>query len=209
MRKKPLDFWVILSIFIIIILIAINIPYTTVETYPEKEFYTEPEPYTAIQKYSEKESYTESVPLNNYTTSGWYLTDDSVNNKFDLKVSVKNTGNASGEFWINFQVKSTNGSFDITTNRTSLMPNESYQFKQTFPGRFSYVSYKVYQTTKEVTKYRDVSKEREIPAYRDIQKSRDVVKQREIRLSFIERILNDAPALPSPEAPLPSPTEIE
>src|SRR5574337_106609 len=112
MRKKVIDIWVILSISIIVVLIAINIPYTTMQTYTEKEFYTETEPYTATQKYSEKESYTESVPLNNYTTSGWYLTDDSVNNEFDLKISLENAGNTSGEFWIAFHVKSTNGSFD-------------------------------------------------------------------------------------------------
>ncbi|MCX9009783.1 MAG: hypothetical protein OIN66_01555 [Candidatus Methanoperedens sp.] len=191
MRKKVIDIWVILSIFIILILIAINIPYTTAEPYTEKEFYTETEPYTATQTYYEKESYTENIPLNNYTTSGWYLTDDRINDEFDLKVSVKNTGNASGEFWITFHVKSTNGSFDVTTNRTFLMPNGSYQFKQTFAGRFSYTSYKVYQTTREVTKYRDVPKERDITAYRDIEKSRDAVKQREIKLSLIERILED------------------
>jgi len=191
--RKIIDIWVILSISIIVVLIAINIPYTTVEPYTEKELYTETEPYTETQKYLEKEAYTENVPLNNYTTSGWYLTDDRINDKFDIKVSVKNTGNTSGEFWITFHVKSTNGSFDVTTDRALLMPNVSYQFKKTFAGRFSYASYKVYQTTREVTKYRDVTKERDVTAYRNIEKFRDVVKQREIRLSLIERILNNAP----------------
>lgn len=193
MKRKVIDIWVILSISVMVVLIAINIPYTTVEPYTEKELYTETEPYTATQKYFEKESYTENIPLNNYTSSGWYLTDDPINDKFDLKISVKNTGNTSGEFWIAFHVKSTNGSFDVTTNRTYLMPNESYQFKQAFVGRFSYASYNVYQTTREVTKYRDIPKEREITVHREIEKFRDVVKQREIRLSLIERILNNAP----------------
>lgn len=189
--RKIIDIWVILSISIIVVLIAINIPYTTAEPYTEKELYTETEPYTETQKYREKEAYIENVPLNNYTTSGWYLNDDRINDKFDIKVSVKNTGNTSGEFWITFHVKSTNESFDVTTDRALLMPNESYQFKKTFAGRFSYVSYKVYQTTKEVTKYRDVTREREITANRTIEKFLEVVKQREIRLSLIERILGD------------------
>lgn len=194
MKKKIIDIWVILSISIIVILIAINIPYTTAENYTDKEFYTEQEPYTTTQKYFEKESYIENVPLNNYTTSGWYLTDDRINDKFDLKISIKNTGNSSGEFWIAFHVISTNRSYDVTTDRVVLMPNENYQFIQTFAGSFSYTSYKVYQTTREVTKYRDVPKERDITAYRDIEKSRDVVRQRSVTLSLIERILNNAPA---------------
>ncbi len=205
MKKKIIDIWVILSISIIVILIAINIPYTTAESYTDKEFYTEQEPYTTTQKYFEKESYIEYIPLNNYTTSGWYLTDDRINDKFDLKISIKNTGNSSGEFWIIFHVISTNRSYDVTTNRVVLMPNESYQFKQTFAGSFSYASYKLYQTTREVTKYRDVPKERDITAYRNIDKSRDVVKQRNVTLSLIERMLNNAPVSPTPEAPLPPP----
>lgn len=56
MKKKIIDIWVILSISIIVILIAINIPYTTTESYKDKVFYTEQEPYTATQKYIEKEA---------------------------------------------------------------------------------------------------------------------------------------------------------
>jgi hypothetical protein len=203
MKKKIIDIWVILSISIIVILIAVNIPYTTAENYMDKEYYTEQEPYTATQKYYENESYIEIVPLNNYTTSGWYLTDDRINDKFDLKISIKNTGNSSGEFWTAFHVISTNRSYDVTTNRVALMPNESYQFKQTFAGSFSYASYKVYQTTKNVTKYHKVIKERDITANRSIDKSRDVVKQRHVTLSLIERVLNNAPVSPSSDAPPP------
>ncbi|VVB85068.1 Uncharacterised protein [uncultured archaeon] len=205
MKKKIIDIWVILSISIIVILIAINIPYTTTESYKDKEFYTEQEPYTTTQKYVEKEAYIEYVPLNNYTTSGWYLTDDRINDKFDLKISIKNTGNSSGEFWITFHVISTNRSYDVTTNRAFLKPSESYQFIQTFAGTFSYASYKVYQTTREITKYRDVTKGRDITANRSIDKSRDVVKQRKVTLSLIERVLNNAPASPPTVAPLPPP----
>ncbi len=193
MKKKIIDIWVILSISIIVILIAINIPYTTVENYKDKEYYTEQEPYTTTQNYFENESYIENIPLNNYTTSGWYLTDDRINDKFDLKISITNTGNSSGEFWIAFHVISTNRTYDVTTNRVTLMPNESYLFKQTFAGSFSYASYKVYQTTREVTKYRDIPKERDITAYRSIDKYRDVIKQRSVTLSLIERVLSNAP----------------
>jgi hypothetical protein len=187
--RKVIDRWVILGIIIILILIVINIPYSTVETHTEKEFYTENEPYNATETYVEKESYTDYVPLNNYSISGWFYNDDRINDKFDLRLTIKNNGSNSGEFWVTFHVESTKGEYDNTTNRVFLMPNESYQFKQTYDGIYSYSSYKVFQTTKEVTKYRDVTKERTVTRYRELEKSRDVVRQKEIKLSFLERIL--------------------
>lgn len=187
--RKAIDGWVILGISIILILIVINIPYTTVESYREKEFYTENEPYNATETYFEKESYTDQVPLNNYSISGWFYKDDRINEKFDLMLTIKNNDSNSGEFWVTFHVESTKGEYDNTTNRVFLMPGESYQFKQTYDGIYSYSSYKVLQTTKEVTKYRDVPKERTVTRYSELEKSRDVVRQKEIKLSLLERIL--------------------
>lgn len=192
-HRKIIDAWLIISIFIIIILIAINIPYTTAEPYTVKEFYTEQEPYTTTETYFEKESYTENVPLNITTKVNWYIADDPINDEFDLKATIKNSDNIEGEFWITFHVESTKGSYDFTTNRVFLMPNESHQFKQTFDGRFSYAAYRVYQPTKEVTRYQDVPKERTITSYRDVEKSREVVRLKEIKLSLLQRILNIRP----------------
>ncbi len=187
--RKVIDRWIILGISVIIILIAINIPYTTVEHYTEKEFYTENEPYNATETYFEKESYTDYVPLNNYSTSGIFYKDDRINEKFDLMLTIKNNDSNGGEFWVTFHVESTKGEFDNTTNRVFLMPNESYQFKHSYDGIYSYSSYKVFQTTKEVTRYRDVPKERDVTRYRELDKSRDVIRQKEIKLSFLERVL--------------------
>jgi hypothetical protein len=186
--RKVIDGWVILGISIILILIVINIPYTTLESYSDKEVYSENEPYKATETYFEKESYTDHVPLNN-SISGWFYKDDYLNEKFDLIVTIKNNDSNSGEFWVTFHVESTKGEYDNTTNKVFLMPNQSHQFKQTFDGIYSYSSFKVFQTTKEVTKYRDVPKERTVTSYREVEKSRDVVSQMEIKLSLLERIL--------------------
>lgn len=187
--RKLIDRWVILGIVIIFILIAMNIPYTTIEHYTEKEIYTENEPYNTTETYFEKESYIDYVPLNNYSTSGIFLKVDWIKEKFDLLLTLKNTDSNGGEFWVAFHVESTKGEFENTTNRIFLMPNESYQFKMTYNGIYSYSSYKVFQTMKEVTRYRDVPKERDVIRYRDLEKSRDVVRQKETKLSFLERIL--------------------
>ena len=189
-QRKIIDSWVIVSIFIIIGLIAINIPYTTAEPYTDREFYTEKEPYTTTETYSETESYIESVPLNISTAVDWYITDHLIDDKFDLKATIKNTDSIKGEFWVTFHVESTNGSYDFTTNRVVLMPGESNQTKQTFDGSFSYATYKVYQPTEEVTRYRDIPKDRTITSYRSIEKSREVVKLKKINSSLFQRILN-------------------
>ena len=186
--RKIIDGWVILGLSTIIILIVINIPYTTIGSYPVEEIYIENEPYNSTETYFEKESYIDQVPLNN-SISGWFYKGDRINEKFDMMVTVKNNDSVSGEFWVVFHVESTKGEYDNETNRVILMPNESYQFKQTFDGIYSYSSYKVFQTTKEVTKYRDVPNERTVTRYREMEKSRDVVREREITLSFLERIL--------------------
>ena len=188
-QSKIVDGWVIISIFIIIILIALNIPYTTTESYLDTEYYTEQEPYTTTETYYEKESYIENVPLNINTTLDWHISDNRVINEFDLIATLKNTDNTSGEFWVTFHVESTNGTYNFTTNRVFLKPEENYPIKQRFSGIFSYVTYKVNQPTKEVERYRDVPKERTITGYRDIEKSHEVVRLKEIKLSLLQRLL--------------------
>lgn len=200
--RKIIDGWVILYIAIIIILIALNIPFTTTESYTEKEFYTEQEPYNMTETYYEQESYIDNVPLKINTTVTWNITNHRYNNEFDLIATLKNTDNSSGEFWVTFHVETTNGSSDFTTNKVFLKPGESNQFEQGFVGIFSYVTYKVKQPTIEVKKIRDVPKERITTGYRDIEKSREVVRVKKIKLSILQRILK-IPAPPEPPSQPP------
>jgi hypothetical protein len=206
--RKIIDAWVVLYIAIIIILIALNIPYTTKESYTEKEFYTEQEPYNMTETYYEKESYIDSVPLKINTTVNWYITNQRYNDEFDLIATLKNTNNSSGEFWVTFHVETTNGSSDFTTNKVLLRPGESYQFEKGFVGIFSYVTYKVKQPTIEVEKFRDIPKERTITSYRDVEKSREVVRVKKNTLSLIQRILKYPPHY-EPDPPLPVPNNVD
>lgn len=199
--KKIIDGWVILYIAIIIILIALNIPFTTTESNTEKEFYTEQEPYNMTETYYEQESYIDNVPLKINTTVTWNITNHRYNNEFDLIATLKNTDNSSGEFWVTFHVETTNGSSNFTTNRVFLKPGESNQIEQGFVGIFSYVTYKVKQPTIEVKKIRDIPKERITTGYRDIEKSREVVRVKKIKLSILQRILK----IPAPPEPLSQP----
>ncbi len=189
-RRKIIDGWVILSISAIIILIALNIPFTTTKPYTTMESYKEREPYTTTETYLEKESYIENVSLNINTTIDWRITDHRINDEFDLTATIKNIDTIQGEFWVTFNVESTKGSYNFTTNRVFLMPGESNQTRQTFNGSFSSVTYRVNQPTKAVTKYRDVSKDRNITGYNEIEKFRQVVKLKKYRGSLLERILN-------------------
>jgi len=188
-KSKIIDGWIISTFFVIVIIIAVNIPYTTAEPYTDKEYYTEQEPYTANETYFIKEAYTENVSLNLSTKVDWYIVDYIFYDKFDFKAILRNTDNLAGRFWVTFRVESTKGSYEFTTDSVFLRPGESYQIIKTFDGRFSYAAFRVHQPTKEVKKYRDIPEEKTITAYRDVDKSRDVVKLKETRLSFLERLL--------------------
>ena len=200
--RKIIDSWVILYIAIIIILIVLNIPYTTTESYTEREFYTEQVPYNATETYYEKESYIDNVPLKIKTTVNWHITNHPYKDEFDLIATLKNTDNSSGEFWVTFHIETSNGSSDFTTNKVNLSPGEIHHIEKGFVGIFSYVTYKVRQPTIEVEKIRDVPKERITTMYRDVEKSREVVRVKKIRLSIIQRILK-IPAPPEPPSQLP------
>ena len=205
--RKIIDHWVIIGICIIIILIGINIPYTTTESYTEKELYTEQEPYTTTQTYFEKEAYIDNVPLNIKASLDWHISDRLVLDQFDLIAVLKNTDNVTGEFWVKFHVESTRGFHDFTTNRTSLKPGESYQIKERINGSFSYITYRIYQPTIEVEKFRDIPKERTITANRPVEKSRDVLRVKKNTLSLLQRILKYPPNYEA-EQPVEKPVEI-
>jgi hypothetical protein len=205
-QKKIIDRWVIICSFFILMLIAINIPFITAESHAEKEFYTEQVPYTTTETYFEKEAYIDNVPLNINATLKWYISDHRVYDQFDLIATLKNIGNVTGEFWVKFHVESTKGSFDFTTNRTKLKPNESYQINQRIDGAFSYVTYRINQPTQEIKKYRDITKERTVTAYSSVEKSRDVIRVKKNKLPLLQRILNYPPNY-EPEPPLQTPVE--
>ncbi len=185
---------------IIFILIGINIPYTTSETYKEQEFFTEQEPYNTSETVTEKVPYLEDVPLNLSTRLDWFIADHRFNNEFDLIAVLNNTDNASGEFWVKFHVESTNGSYNFTSDKILLAPNASYQIKQKFSGIFSYFTYLVKQPTRKEQRYREVSYEKPVTKYQDVVKSREINKVRRIHQSLLQRLLK-YPVTPEPEPP--------
>jgi len=207
-QRKIIDGWIIICIFVIILLIAINIPYTTLESSTEKEFYTDLEPYNTTEIYYEKEPYIENVPLKLNTTLKWYISDLRFKDEFDLIATLTNTHNVKGEFWVTFHIESTNGTYDYVTDRVSLMPGESYQIKKTFSGIFSYLTSRVNQPTKEEERFRDVPKERTVTKNLEIEKSRELVRTRKNTLTLLERILKYPPHY-EPDPPVEVPAQIE
>ena len=105
-----------------------------------------------------------------------------------------------------FHVESTRGFYDFTTDKVFLKAGESYQIIRRIDGRFSYVTYRILQPTKEVEKYRDIPKERIITSYRPVERSRDVLHIKKNTLPLLQRILKYPPNY-EPEAPLQKPVE--
>jgi len=178
----------------LVLMVPVNVQeiYEATETYIEKEPYTATEtyyvkePYETTETYYETEPYTDYVPLS-YTPSSWYYYNHVWTDEFDLMITVKNTDNVGGRFWVTFHAVGTEGIYDSTTNSVFLMPGESYEFKHTFSGtHLSGCGYDVYRTTKEVTKYHDVPKERTVTKYHDVLKERTVLKTRTVQKPIYE-----------------------
>ncbi len=166
----PIKLQWFLMIFIIagtIILIGINIAYTTAEQYTDIENYTEKIPYNVTENYTEKEAYT--VPM----YSGYLVNEDSekgityqLNNV--TSYSYNNTGkNVRGQDEYTYRI--------------------CYQFYCYDRSNITYADIE----TGYVTKYRDIQKSHQVTKYRDIQKSRSVNKTRYINLSILQRILEN------------------
>ena len=184
MEKKWIVISVILAIMcacVVISIPVIKVAYTVKEPYTTTETYYEKEPYETTETYYVTEPYTEFVPLS-YTTSDWYYIDHAYEDEFDLTLTVKNTDNVGGRFWVIFHAVGTEGSYDSTTNSVFLIPGESHKFTHTFSGGCipEDCSYDVDRTTKEVTRYHDVAKERTVTKYHDVAKQRTVTKYKDV-----------------------------
>ena len=183
MEKKWIAISVILAIICACVVMSvpvIKVAYTVKEPYTATETYYVKEPYTTTETYYVTEPYTDHVPLS-YRTSGWYYYNHLWSDEFDLKITVKNTDDVGGRFWVTFHAVGTEGTYDSTTNSVFLMPGESHEFKHTFSGtHLSGCDYEIRRTTKEVTKYHDVSKERTVTKYHNVAKQRTVTKYRDV-----------------------------
>ena len=173
MEKKWIAISVILAIMCACVVMSIpmiEVSYMVKEPYSATETYYEKEPYETTETYYVTEPYTDHVPLS-YRTSGWSHYTHFWTDEFELMVTVKNTDNVDGRFWVTFHAVGTKGSYDSRTNSVFLMPGESHKFQHTFSGTHSSgCDYEVHRTTKEVTKYRDAAKQRTVTKYKDVTK---------------------------------------
>ncbi len=166
----PMKLQWFLMIFIIastIILIGINVAYTTAEQYTDIENYTEKVPYNVIENYTEKEAYT--VPM----YSGYLVNDEP---EKGMTYQLDNVTSYS----YNITGKNIRGQDEYTYRIC-------YQFYCYDRPNITYADIE----TESVTKYRDVQKSRQVTKYNEIQKSRDVNKTRYVNLSFLQRILKN------------------
>ncbi len=164
----PIKLQWLLMIFIIagaIILIGINIAYTTAEQYTDIENYTEKMPYNATENYSEKEAYT--VPM----YSGYLVNEDP---EKDITYQLDNVT-----------------SYSYNKTGKNIMGQDEYTYRicyQFYCYDRSNITYADIET-ESVTKYRDVQKSRQVTKYNEFQKSRAVNKTRYVNLSLLQRIL--------------------
>lgn len=174
------------------------IPVNVQETYEATESYNEKKPYTATETYYVKEPYTVYVPLNYMVLDHTYwdfihrefYSRDNINFSWlsgcDVFVTVKNSDDMGGNFWVTLCVTTSTGFYEYTTYPVFLAGGESHEFTHAFQGDYNSSTYEVHRATKEVIEYRDVPKERTVTEYRDVIKEGTVLKTRTVQKPIYE-----------------------
>ena len=173
--------------------VCINIPYETSVPYNETEFFTVEEPYTDFNyyNYTETEPYIEQVPLDKVVIDAQY--ENHATPPAYLWVNIKNTDIQSGNFAVDFHVTTMDGAIPFFSTISSpgyyISSGETKTVKVSMNQTVKEFSYDIKPPTKEVIKYRNITKQRTETKYRTVQRSREVVKLKRINASLIQRIL--------------------
>lgn len=175
--------------------ISINIPYETTVPYTDTEYYTIEEPYIDFNydNYTVIEPYIEEMPLD-------YIVLDAQNKNAVSPspsyawINIKNNDTISGNFSVDFHIISKGRTFPsiaiLSVKGVYISPGGTRIVKISHNETIDEFKYDIKPPTKEVTKYRNVTKKRIETKYRKIQKTREVIKLKNESISVIQRIFN-------------------
>jgi len=183
-------------VFIIIFLfVFINIPYETSIPYNATETYNVEEPYTDFNYYNYTviEPFIEYIPLD-YNVSDAQYENYVLSPPSYVWVNINNTDIQGGNFAVDFHVSIKDEIipliYTISSPGNYISPGETKTVKVSLNQTIKEFRYDIIPPTKEITKYRNVTKQRTDTKYRTVQRSRQVVKFRIERMSLFERIFN-------------------
>ena len=177
----------------IFLFVFINIPYETSIPYNATEIYNVEEQYTDFNyyNYTVKEPYIEYIPLDYNVSDAQYENYVSSPPSF-VWVNINNTDMQGGNFAVDFHVSIKDEVIPLIYSISSagyyISPGETKTIKVSLNQNIKEFSYDIIPPTKEITKYRNVTRQRTDTKYRTVQRSRQVVKFRIERLSLLERI---------------------
>lgn len=186
MSKKTIG--IICGVVIAVCLIFFVVPFSFTEPYEDIETYYVNEPYDATETYYVTEPYIDYVALQYWGFGSGASNYPLFWTGCDVWVTVKNTDDASGYFWVTFTITTLGGGTESKRDTHFLTSGEEHKFEVSFPDYFASYSYTVEPPTKEVTKYRDVAKQRTVTKYHDVAKQRTVTKYRTVHESLFEHL---------------------
>jgi len=179
----------------IFLFVFINIPYETSIPYNATEIYNVEEQYTDFNyyNYTVTEPYIEYIPLDYNVSDAQYENYVSSPPSF-VWVNINNTDMQGGNFAVDFHVSIKDEVIPLIYSISSpgyyISPGENKTVKVSLNQNIKEFSYDIIPPTKEITKYRNVTKQRTETKYRSVQRTREVVKFRIERMSLLERIFN-------------------
>ncbi len=162
---------VVSAILVVGVLIGASwqVPYVVKESYTEKEPYEAQEPYQVQETYTDYENLRYRVLEKSYRDYFW-------TSGCDVWTTIQNTDDVGGYFNVDFNVRTSKGTYTTTSTRHFLTSGASHKFLVSFKGDYKSSDYDVNSPTKEVEKTRTITKYRTVTKYRDVTKTRDATK---------------------------------
>jgi len=185
-KKKHTLKYAIIGI-VAVLLIAIVVVSTVPFPYEATQAYCETEPYTTTGQYQENEPYTTTEYVE-YKIQGAYYEDKwsvSMGCYYVATVKVLNIDkdNKVGAFTVNFHMTTNKGAKYETSKTYYVATGDEYAFEATYNnacGETVWFTYDINPPTKEVTKYRSVTKSREVTKYHQVKKEKKITKYKTI-----------------------------
>jgi len=177
-----------------LLFLLINIPYETSMPYNDTEIYIAEEPYTDINLYNYTfvEPYNEYIPIDYVVLDAQY--ENSVSNTPSFAwVSIKNNDTIGGNFRVDFQITTKDGTIPLISKISStgyyISPGETQTIKVSSNETIRDLKYDIIPPKKELTKYRNVTAQKTETKFRKVQRSREVIKFKIERKSLLQRII--------------------
>ncbi len=184
-ENKKYAWFVFPLIFLAIVGIAFLVLSLWQVTYVVKDCEIVQEPYTIQECYTIQEPYQVNEPYTVSKRLEYIVLEHKRHNYFwtsgvDVWVIVQNIDDAGGYFDVDFDVTTSRGTYETTSNKFFLASGNNHKFLVSFEGDYKSSTYEVNPPSKKVTEWRTLTKYRPVTKCNNVRKLREVTKCKDV-----------------------------